>query len=83
MSKKTEENEMSKKTCKCPLTRAAAQAKAGISCLFADLEEIEDEPSFSCDALRIGCLIGAVIWIVGIGAVWGVVHFARKWGLPW
>jgi hypothetical protein len=81
VSKKTEENEMSKKTCECPLTRAAAQDKTDTNCLFADLDEIEEESYF--EDVRIGCLIGAVMWIVGIGAVWGVVHFARKWGLLW
>jgi hypothetical protein len=81
VSKKTEENEMSKKTCGCALTRAATQAKDGISCLFADLDENGDESYF--EDVRKRCTIGALIWVVGMGAIWAVVHFARKWGLPW
>ena len=70
---------MSKKTCGCALARYQAQAKANISCLFADLDENGDESYF--EDVRKRCTIGALILIVGIGAVWGVVHFARKWGL--
>jgi hypothetical protein len=72
---------MSKKTCGCALTRAATQDKTDTSCLFAALDEIEEESYFK--EVRIGCLIGAVMWIVGIGVIWGVVHLTRKWGLPW